>query len=121
MLIIRRFAVENLTDGCVTDVARPRFSFAMDSDRKNVKLQKAVLQVGGWKTDTTNQIGSCYDGPNLMPFTRYTATVTATDDAGETAQAELAFETGRMEHPWEAKWISDPPIPLRKKRCPLCP
>ena len=39
MLHISRFAVENLTKGCVTDRQAPRFSFALDSDRQNVTLK----------------------------------------------------------------------------------
>ncbi len=107
MLNITRFAVENLTKDCVTDVSRPRFSFALESDRSGAALKQAVIKVGPWKTVTESQIAVCYDGPALTPFTRYTATVEAQDDAGETASAQVDFETGRMDLPWEGKWISD--------------
>lgn len=46
MLQISRFTVENQTTGCVTDEARPRFSFALDSDRTHVSLTRATLRVG---------------------------------------------------------------------------
>ena len=108
MLEIKRLTVENLQHGCVTDVAHPRFSFSLESDRQNVTMREAVIEVGDWKTVTQSQIAVCYDGPGLDPFRQYTAKVTATDDAGETATASVAFETGRMEQPWQAKWISDP-------------
>ena len=36
MLNITRFTVEGLAQGCVTDVRRPRFSFALDSSREGV-------------------------------------------------------------------------------------
>ncbi len=108
MLQIKRFAVENLTAGCVTDVSRPRFSFALDSDRNQVRVEKAVIRVGDWQTETRDQLGVCYDGPCLAPFTVYTAELTVADDAGETAQAQVTFETGRMGTPWKAQWISDP-------------
>ena len=116
MLKITRFTVENLTHGCVTDVVRPRFSFALDSDRENVSLKMAVLRVGDWQTETTGQIAIPYGGPALKPFTTYTASLTAEDDAGETNQAFLTFETGRLDTPWTGKWISDPAYQFAEKR-----
>ena len=107
MLTITRFAVENLTQGCVTDRTSPRFSFALDSDRQNVTLKKAALSLNGWMTETKEQAAVFYKGPALKPFTSYTATLTAEDDAGETARAEVTFETGRLDTPWQGKWISD--------------
>ena len=82
MLNITRFAVENLTKGCVTDRREPRFSFALDSDRQNVTLKKATISLNGWKTETAEQAAVFYKGPALKPFTTYTATLTAEDDAG---------------------------------------
>ena len=107
MLKIARFAVENLTKGCVTDRKEPRFSFALDSDRQNVTLKKATISLNGWKTETAQQAAVFYKGPALKPFTVYTAALTAEDDAGETASAEVTFETGRLDAPWQAQWISD--------------
>ena len=108
MLTVTRFTVENLTQGCVTDETRPRFSFTLDSDRENVKLKRALLRVGDWEAETASQIAIPYGGPALEPFTVYTATVIAEDDGGETAQATLTFETGRLDVPWTGRWISDP-------------
>ena len=116
MLSIARFAVENLTHGCVTDVKQPRFSFALDSGRENVALKKAVLRVGDWQTETTGQIAVPYGGPALKPFTTYAATVTAEDDAGERAEASLTFETGRLDTLWTGKWISDPAYKFTEKK-----
>ena len=116
MLSITRFAVENLTAGCVTDAAQPRFSFALDSDRENVSLKKAVLRVGDWRTETTAQTAVPYSGPALAPFTVYTASLTAEDDAGETAGASLSFETGRLDTPWTGRWISDPAYKFTEKK-----
>ena len=116
MLRITRFAVENLTAGCVTDAARPCFSFALDSGRENVTLKKAVIRVGGWQTETDSQIAVPYGGPALKPFTTYAATVAAEDDAGERAEASLTFETGRLDTPWAGKWISDPAYRFTEKK-----
>lgn len=116
MLSINRFTVENLRAGCVTDVAHPRFAFSLESDRSGVTLEKAVIQVGEWKSVTKAQTAVVYDGPALQPFTGYTAVVTATDDQGETAQASLTFETGRMELPWKGQWITDPAFRFTEKK-----
>ncbi|MCC8063918.1 MAG: glycoside hydrolase family 78 protein, partial [Clostridiales bacterium] len=116
MLNITRFAVENLTEGCVTDAAQPRFTFTLGSDRTGVTLASARLEVNGWQTNTDTQTGVAYGGAPLKPFTQYEATLTATDDAGETASAALTFETGRMGQPWQAQWISDPTYQFTEKK-----
>ena len=116
MLNITRFAVENLTQGCVTDVRRPRFSFALDSGREGAALRRAVLRVGDWEGEAAGQIAVPYGGAPLEPFTAYTAALTAEDDAGETARAQLTFETGRLDTPWTGKWISDPAYKFTEKK-----
>lgn len=107
MLTIKELTVENMVAGCVTDRARPRFSFYLESDHENVTLRKATVKVNGWSVTTTSQIAIPYEGPDLKPFTKYTATVTATDNQGETAEASVAFETGRLGTAWQAQWITD--------------
>lgn len=116
MLTISRFAVENLEKACVTDVARPRFSFSLSSDQNHTALSRATLSVGDWQVETTEQIAIPYDGPSLSPFTTYTARLTATDSNGETATRELTFETGRMGKPWQAEWISDAAYHFTEKK-----
>ncbi len=69
MLKITRFMMENRRGGCVTDAAYPRFSFALESDRENVTLKQAVLEVGDWRCTTDRQLGIRYEGPALRPFT----------------------------------------------------
>ncbi|MFR2488769.1 MAG: alpha-L-rhamnosidase, partial [Hungatella sp.] len=100
MLRIGRLTVENLTKECVTDNPRPRFSYYLESDRENVSLKSAVIRMNGWSTVTEDQVAVPYGGPELEPFTRYTVTVHVTDDAGETAEARMDFETGRLHTPW---------------------
>lgn len=116
MLNITRFTVENLAQGCVTDVGRPRFSFALDSSREGASLKRAVLRVGDWEGELDGQIAVPYGGPALKPFTACTAHLTVEDDAGETAQAELTFETGRLDTPWTGRWISDPAYRFTEKK-----
>lgn len=109
MFEITRLTVEHLTDGCVTDSLNPRIGFAVSSDRTGAMLADAELTVGDWSTHVTqdDQAGTAYKGPALLPFTTYNVKLTAADDAGQTAQAETTFETGRMATPWKGRWISD--------------
>lgn len=116
MLTISRFVVENLEKACVTDVASPRFSFSLSSDQNHTTLKQATLSVGDWHMETTEQIAIPYGGPALSPFTTYTAHLAATDSNGETATAQLSFETGRMNEPWQAEWISDAAYHFTEKK-----
>lgn len=79
----------------------------MTSDKQGVTLKEAVISVGEWSLKTSEQILIPYGGQPLKPFTTYTVKVKATDNYGETAEAETTFETGRMNTPWSAKWITD--------------
>ena len=66
--------------------------------------------------ETAEQIAIPYGGPALSPFTTYTAHLAATDSNGETATAQLSFETGRMNEPWQAEWISDAAYHFTEKK-----
>lgn len=107
MVKIGRFTCENLSQGCVTDEAAPHFSYTVESDREGARLEKARLTVGEWQKETTDQIAIPYEGTELRPFTVYQASLQVWDDAGETDRQVCSFETGRMDTPWQAKWISD--------------
>lgn len=116
MLKVRSFTCENLKTGCVTDEKAPRFSFSLDSDRAGARLAAARIRVGSWQTQTTQQIAVAYAGEALRPFTQYEATLEARDDAGETACATLRFETGRLDTPWQANWITDGSYRFTRKK-----
>ena len=42
----------------------------------------------------------------LLPRTRYTACVEVTDNEGTLHTGETWFETGLMDEPWQARWLS---------------
>ena len=44
----------------------------------------------------------------LRPRTRYYVRVELTGDAGDSARADSFFETGKMDEPFEARWIGQP-------------
>lgn len=104
---ISRLTVENLVKECVTDNKKPRFSFEIESEKQNVRLDNAVVSLGNWKVNTKSQIGITYEGSELEPFTKYTVKVNAIDNFGETAEASVSFETGRLDRRWDAEWITD--------------
>lgn len=107
MLKISKFTVDNLAKECVTDNKNPRFSFTLESDRKEAVLQNAVITLGDWKVETKSQIAIAYTGPKLKAYTRYTANLEVVDNVGECAKESVSFEMGRLDSPWEAKWITD--------------
>ena len=99
--------VENLESGCVTDETSPRISFSLASERRDARLQSAEISLNGWKTVTDNQVLVPYEGQPLRPFTQYEVKVSACDNYGETDERTTTFETGRLDAPWQAKWITD--------------
>ena len=46
------------------------------------------------------------DAGVLTPRTAYTVRVSVTGDAGDSAESETGFETGKMDEPWSAQWIA---------------
>lgn len=116
MLNIKRFTCESLESGCVTDVRSPRFAFTAESDREGASLAAAQLTVGDWHCENADQIAQAYEGPALKPFTQYQASIRVQDDSGEQAEKTLTFETGRMDTPWQAKWISDKDYHFTEKK-----
>ncbi len=107
MLEITRFTCENQREYCVTDEKHPRFSYTVESSEKNTEITKAVLTVNGWTLETTGQIALAYAGKKLAPYTVYPVHLTVTDNHGETAEADLTMETGKMDEAWKGQWITD--------------
>ena len=52
-----------------------------------------------------NFAGECFN-LNLEPRTAYGVRIDVTGDAGDSAEAETRFETGKMQEPWLADWIA---------------
>lgn len=102
---ISSLTLDGAATGLVTDEA-PRIAFSLESDRPGESLRSAVVKVGDWRLETTDQIGNIYDGP-LQPFTEYPVTVTATGMSGDVAHASTSFRTGRLGTAWTANWITD--------------
>lgn len=118
MFEITRLTVEHLEQGCVTDNTAPRVHFALKSDRPGTKLVSADLKVGSWRTvmGADAQKGTVYAGEALKPFTAYPVELTAADEQGNKASAKTSFETGRLDTPWKAQWITDGSYSFTEKK-----
>lgn len=106
-----------MEQGCITDRS-PNISFALDSDVKGESLLSAVITIGDWEYETTDQINNLYSG-ELEPFSTYNVHVTATGTSGQIAVAETSFETGRLGRIWQGKWITDGGYDFPKKVSPV--
>jgi len=59
-----------------------------------------------WETQgDLNWEGTQFEISNLLPRTRYTVQVEVADNDGTIHTGETWFETGKMNEPWQAKWI----------------
>ncbi len=117
MLTISRIEVNHTTALCTTDTP-PMFSFALSSDQPGEALQEAVLTCGEWKISTAEQMCIPYTG-EMKPFTTYTLTVEATGISGEKASAQTTFMTGRLDTPWQGRWITDKSHKWPQKTSPV--
>ncbi|MGI6570115.1 MAG: alpha-L-rhamnosidase N-terminal domain-containing protein [Caldicoprobacterales bacterium] len=105
MLKISSVKIDGLEQGLVTDTS-PNITFAFSSDKQGDELKSALISIGDWKRETTDQLNNIYDGP-MEPFIEYTVHIVATGKSGEAASASASFQTGRLDTPWIAKWITD--------------
>ncbi len=116
MFRIKRFTVENLEAGCVTDNTHPTFSWSVESDRNGTVITRQVITVGDFKKEITGAQSYIYDGPGLLPYSMYTATISITDDAGNTAEKSACFEMGKLSDKWTAKFITDGSYKFTEKK-----
>lgn len=115
MLTIKNIAVECLTEEIVTDNCNPRFTYIVDSDKSDVHIvqHRCIVYCQNhiaWDSglvDFNDSQSFQYQGEQLLPFSNYLVTVETLDNYGECATGETGFETGRLDTPWQAKWITD--------------
>ena len=113
---------EHLETPVGIDAANPRFSWQVADDRPGAKQTAfeivvdedaaAVRQGRGrvWKSGKilSEATLALFGGTQLRPRTRYYWAVTLWDKKGVRSGSDVSwFETGKMNEPWEAKWISD--------------
>ena len=82
--------IDGLEQGLVTD-SSPNITFALASDKQGEELKSALISIGDWKRETTDQLNNIYDGP-MEPFTEYTVHIVATEKAGKRHRLRQAFK-----------------------------
>lgn len=117
MLTISEIKIGHTVKEWILDT-RPNIRFALTSDIPGEKLKTAEISAGGWKTETDDQLNIVYGG-EMKPFTTYTVNIHATGTSGEEAWGEAAFTTGRLDTPWEGKWITDNTYSFPEKLSPV--
>ena len=113
MLKIVNLRVENQIEPFALDTPAPRFSWAMESDRRAARqlAYRVTLFRGGELVFDTEQVaedtclGVEYAGEPLAPLTEYVVRVEIWDNDGQYAHADTRFTTARMGLPWQAKWV----------------
>ncbi len=107
---------ENITDPIGLDAAHPRFSWLLQSDKRNVTQTAYELRVSDgtktvWNTGKVNSDQSvhvAYEGELLKSGRNYTWQVRVWDNSGKRSAWSLParFRTGFMDGTgWKAKWI----------------
>lgn len=117
MLTISEIQIGHSCNAIVTD-ERPNIRFALASDKQGESLQSAEISCGDWHITTTDQLNNVYGG-DMQPFTQYIVHIHAVGTSEDGADAEAAFETGRLDTPWQAKWITDGQYTYPKKESPV--
>ena len=105
--------VEHLATPLGLDEERPRFAWRLRSLRNGARQSAYRLVVtAGQQTWDTGKVASaeqleiCYAGPALQPYTRYEWALEVWDEQDQPTQPTRSwFETGRLDRPWEARWI----------------
>ena len=100
---------ENLLDPLGIDVAKPRLSWILESDRSNERQTAYQIVVAGqWdsgRVASDQSIEVEYGGKDLAPATRYTWKVRVWDAQGKPSgwSEPATFSTALKD--WQAKWI----------------
>lgn len=115
MFKIRKLTAEWQQGGCVTDEREPAFACSVESDKNGTRIQSIEYRVGSWHIKTAEPIVR-YGGAPLQPRTRYELQVCARSESGEEVAASCPFETGKLNEPWAARWITFAPYRFREKR-----
>lgn len=114
MLTVGQLTAEHLVDPLGLDVAAPRLSWVVASDRRGARQTAYRIVVTGDREWDSGRVASgrttdiLYGGPPLEPEDRCRWSVEVEDDAGGSASSAVArFE--RMPQDWTGTWICLPP------------
>ena len=117
MLHVKDLRVEYREDPIGLDAKSPRFSWKLESDRREVfQVSYQIIvteEESGRETWNSGENASAdmvavfYEGKALLPQTSYQVKVLVRDNCGEKAERTTTFRTGLMEPGnWKAHWIT---------------
>lgn len=91
----------------------PRFSWKMKSEVKNtiqvyykIKLFHGEERIWTKNARTCESVGIAYAGPSLRARNKYEIRLSVTDNYDHTSESCFTFETGKLDEPFEAKFIA---------------
>lgn len=115
-LSVQNLTVENLSNPIGIDKAQPRFSWQLNSDKKNIKQTAYEISVRSgkklvWSTgkiSSENSLRIPYGGANLESDSKYTWQVKVWDNQAKAPALVTAnFQTALLRHDeWKAQWIN---------------
>ena len=114
MLQIYDISVGHVREPSLIPCETPKIGWKLRSDRSGVRQVSFRIVLEGADgsrfdsgvTESASVTGHTIPGAALSARTEYTVTVTAADDAGETASASIRTSTGLRPEDWgEARWI----------------
>lgn len=117
MNCVRYVQVEKGDSRIVTDVKDPRITFVVDSDHQGDAIATAQVCVDG-KTFPVDDILNFRLQMPLKALTSYRVDVDVYLKSGEKGSNHTWFMTGKLDEPWQAKWISHPTCRVPKKGSP---
>ncbi len=113
---VQNLLVENLSNPIGLDAAKPRFSWQITSDKRNIKQTAFEIQVkigkknvwSSGKVLSESSLFNNYQGAALQSNTRYTWQVKVWDNQGNISEwSNGHFHTALLSSAeWKAKWIS---------------
>ena len=87
------------------------FKVVETRSKKPAEISVALYEAGREETLCLREgeldwTGVALDASGLKPRTAYRVKISVTGDAGDSAEAEAGFETGKMDEPWSGEWIA---------------
>ncbi len=123
-LKISRLQVEHMQNPVGIDVARPKFAWILESDKKNVtqKAYKICLYKDGncicdtGKIESDSSIENTISGFFAESKSRYEIELTVWDNYDNEAKKNSYFETGFLNDKWQALWREPEQLPTEASK-----
>lgn len=117
---LEHFRTENQKNPIGLDCERPRFSWELHSEEKNIFQSAYQIQIAdemgkviadSKRIESKNNVLVEVKELQLKPMSVYSVRVKVWNNLGECAEIEGEFETGKLGTMWEASWIEPEQVP----------